>query len=126
MDMKNLPSGFEIVASDSVPSITLDKQRRFYLNTSARRLIGVKPYERLALAYSPAARKIAIIRPGIVPSGKEHSELATSNYSIDKRFYMSARHFSRRYAFDPAEAPYSFAYEQGDPGGAVFIFRLIR
>src|SRR5690625_4342177 len=59
---ESLLTGFEIVASDSVPSITLDNQRRFYINTSARRLMDVKPYERLALAYHPEMKAVAIVR----------------------------------------------------------------
>ena len=122
--------GFEIVASDSVPSITLDNQRRFYINTSARRLMDVKPYERLALAYHPEMKAVAIVRAA--PSAYEKAtselsnpaELSTSNYSIDKRYYMSARHFARNYGYPPEEAPYYFVYERGASDGSVFIFRL--
>lgn len=115
-------SEFEYVASDSVPSITLDNQRRFYINTSARRLMGVKPYERIAVAYSPTSKSIAIVRPGADAS----AEMLTSNYSIDRRHYMSARHFSRQYGYDPEGAPYTFVYERGASDGRTFIFRLAR
>lgn len=117
--------GFEIVASDAVPSITLDNQRRFYLSSSAQRLMNVKPYERLALAYNPQEKAIAIVKPqATAPSERESAEYATSNYSVDKRFYMSARHFANKYGYSPAQAPYSFVYERGASDGSVFIFRL--
>lgn len=121
---ESLLTGFEIVASDNVPAITLDNQRRFYINTSARRLMGVSPYERLAIAYNPTDRHLAVIRPTAGLSARESAELATSNYTIDKRYYMSARHFTREYGYDEWDAPYTFVYDRGASDGSVFIFRL--
>lgn len=126
MSNLELLDGFEIVASDSVPSITLDKQRRFYLNTSARRLMGVEPYGRLSLAYNADIKAIAIIRPNAVLPSHESSELLTSVYSIDKRYYMSARHFASNYGYPSEQAPYMFDYDRGSSDGNVFIFRLRR
>ena len=131
MKQSQILEGFEIVASDSVPSITLDNQRRFYINTSARRLMDVKPYERLALAYHPEMKAVAIVRAA--PDADEKAmtefsnpaELSTSNYSVDKRYYMSARHFAEQYGYPPEEAPYYFVYERGASDGSVFIFRLV-
>lgn len=125
MSINSLLEGFEIVASDNVPCITLDNQRRFYLNASVRRLTGVEPYERLSIAYNASEKKLAIIRPSAGLSEKQVAELATSTYNIDKRYYMSARHFSDKYLFAPEEAPYKFAYEQGASDGSVFVFRLV-
>ena len=121
---ESLLNGFEIVASDGIPAITLDNQRRFYLNTSARRLMGVSPYERLAIAYNPTDSRLAIVKPTAGLTAKETAEYATSNYAVDKRYYMSARHFARTYAFEPAEAPFTFVYDRGSSDGSVFIFRL--
>lgn len=119
-----LLDGFEYVASDATPSITLDNQRRFYINTSARRLMDIVPYERLALAYNPREKAIAIVRTNI-DNPKDLAEISTSNYSIDKRYYMSARYFAKKYGYSPAGAPYSFIYDRGASDGSVFIFRLV-
>ena len=119
--MSNEPdiTDFQIVASDSVPSISIDRQRRFYVNTSARRLMDVKPYQRLALGYNPAKSEIAIIAGvSLTPA------LATSNYNVDKRYYMSARHFVKEYGYDPEGAPYVFDYVAGRSDGTLFVFRL--
>lgn len=124
MSNLELLDGFEIVASDSVPSITLDKQRRFYLNTSARRLMDVEPYGRLSLAYNVDIKAIAIIRPSANLPSQDSSELLTSVYSIDKRYYMSARHFANNYGYPSEQAPYMFDYDRGSSDGKVFIFRL--
>lgn len=122
MDKSELLNGFEIVPSDAVPAITLDNQRRFYINTSARRLMDVKPYERLAVAYNPSAKAIAVVKPA-ADTGAD-PEYLTSNFTLDKRFYMSARHFARQYKYDDGKAPYNFVYERGSGKGDAFIFRL--
>ena len=120
MPNDSILEGFEIVPSDSVPYITLDNQRRFYLNASARRLMDVKPYERLALAYNSIDRAIAVLRPN--ENGEDY---ALSNYNVDKRYYMSARHFSKQYGYDSDKAPYTFVYDRGASDGSAFIFRLV-
>jgi len=123
-----LLDGFEIVASDGVPAITLDNQRRFYINTSARRLLNIKPYQRLAIAYNPEKEELAIVKhveEGEVEA-KEAAALATSAYNVDKRYYMSARHFSKEYDYAPANAPYTFAYSRGKSDGTVAIFKRLK
>lgn len=110
--------GFEFVPSDGVPFITLDKERRFYLNSSARKLVGVRPYDRVSIAYNVAESALAIVKN----AEDIHAEI--SQYFVDKRYYMSARKFSRHYAFAPEAAPYEFVYDRGSSDGRVFIFRL--
>lgn len=116
----NLLKGFEFVPADGTPSITLDNQRRFYINTAARKLLGIKPYNRLAIAYRAADKALALVKPGAVDD--IHAEMA--QYIVDKRYYMSARKFVRRFPFPPEEAPYKFEYDRGSSDGKVFIFRL--
>lgn len=111
--------GFEIVASDSLPSISLDNQRRFYINVSARRLMDVKPYERLALGYRTTDNSLAVYR------GDAASAHPTSNYTVDKRYYLSARNFANHYGFEPNEAPFHFVYEVAKSDGSTFVFKLI-
>ena len=107
--------GFTFVESDGVPSITLDNQRRFYVNTSARRLMDLRPYERLSVAYNPIDKALAFVKGNADP---------TSVYNVDKRYYMSARHFARSQGFPVEEAPYTFVYERGAGDGTLFVFRL--
>lgn len=117
-----LLDGFEFIPSDGTPFVTLDKQRRFYLNASARKLIGAKPYDRLAIMYSSAEKAIAIVKPGTSVSDVEHAR--TSSFNIDRRYYMSARKFSNEYAYPPEAGPYEFIYDRGASDGSAFIFRL--
>ena len=113
-------NGFEVVESDSVPFITLDRFKRFYINSSARRLLNAKPYKRLSLAYNPVEQAVAILtNPDALPINT-----STSNYNVDKRYYMSARHFFNKYAFNTESAPYLFDYVKSDDSGSVFVFKL--
>ena len=114
-------SGFEVVESDSVPFITLDRFKRFYINSSARRLLNAEPYKRMSLAYNPVEQAIAILtNPDALPT----IDTSTSNYNVDKRYYMSARHFFNKYAFNTENAPYLFDYVKSDDSGSVFVFKL--
>lgn len=116
----NLLSGFEIVPSDSVPYITLDRHKRFYINTSARRLLDAEPYKRMALAYNPETKSIAFI----MDAPADVFDISISNYNIDKRYYMPARHFFKQYGFAEEETPYAFYYDRGLSDGSVLIFKL--
>lgn len=113
--------GFEVVPSDSIPSITLDNQRRFYINTSARRLLGVNPYDRLIVMYRTEIKALAIVKSDAISAAGDY---ATSNFNVDRRYYMSARYFSKTYGFPPEEAPYTFVYDRGLRTGKAFMFRL--
>src|SRR5699024_432232 len=100
MDFDSLSlSDFDIVASDAIPAITLDRQRRFYINVSARRLLGINPYQRMSVAYSPDKRLLAVIRPNVDATPAERAALTTSSYNVTARYYMSARLFAREYGF---------------------------
>src|SRR5699024_5404542 len=122
--MPSILQVFPFVESDGVPSITLDNQRRFYVNTTARRLMNVRPYDRLAIAYRAEDKSLAVVKPSAGLSAIETAEIATSNYAVDKRYYMSARHFARSQGFPVEEAPYTFVYERGACDGTLFVFQL--
>lgn len=116
----DLLSGFEIVASDSVPYITLDSHRRFYINRSAQRLLNAEPYKRMALAYNPETNSIAFIMDLSI----DIFDISLSIYTIDKRYYMPARNFYKQYGYSEQDAPYYFDYDRGNSDGSVFIFKL--
>lgn len=122
MTNHSILEGFEFVPAESIPSITLDNQLRIYLNSTARKLLGVKPYDRLAIAYRPASREIAIIK---AYAGEATAEYSTSNFVVDKRYYLHTRVLARLYEFKPSKAPYHFEYSRGASDGSVFVFRLI-
>ena len=120
-DVNSLLKGFEIVPSDSQPFITLDNNKRFYLNSAARRRLDASPNKRMALAYNPSEKALALINPH---GSINVFDMSMSQFNVDKRYYMSARHFSNTYGFEPDDAPYVFEYDRGDSNGNIFIFRL--
>lgn len=120
-DITDILEGFEFVPSDGVPSITLDNNRRFYLNSSARRLLDVKPYDRLAVLYKASTQSLAVAKPYVVD---ELTNAGVSNYNVDKRHYMSARKFVNLYGFSMNSAPFTFEYDLASNDGGVFIFQL--
>lgn len=119
-ELNAMLDGFEFVPSDGVPFITLDNQRRFYLNSSARKLLGAKPYESVAIAYSLTEKALAVVKSSAAHD--VHAEMSV--YTIDKRYYLSARKFANMFGYAVEQAPYEFVYDRGSSDGRVFIFRL--
>ena len=113
-----LLTGFEFVPSDGLPVVTLDKQRRFYLNAALRSFIGVQAYDRIAIAYNPTESTLAIVKPGA-----GITEADNAYYSVDGRHYVSARRFLQRYPIDLTDAPLFFEYVEGADGN-VFVFKM--
>ena len=113
-----LLAGFESVPSDGIPFITLDKQKRFYLNATLRKLIGIKAHDRVSLAYNPAEHTLAILM------GDAASAVAATNYFVDMRHYMSARRFCAEYRYDIDLAPFTFELQRSGTAAGVFLFKL--
>lgn len=123
-ELTDFLKGFEFVESDGLPVITLDKHHRFYINTTARRLMNVKPYDRLSVAYNSTNKTIAIIKSHVELTSTASAHAATSVYNVDRRYYLHARHFTREYGYDKKETPSHFVYERGVSSGVAFAFRL--
>lgn len=120
---ETLLDGFEVVPAVDVPSITLDKFYRLYINSSARRLIGAKPYDMLSLAYRRDTHEIALIKANDRFNERWAAELSTSVFALDKRYYMHAKVFARLYGISNKQAPYKYVYNRGASDGNVFVFR---
>lgn len=124
METTDILDGFEIVPAHNAPAIRFDNHFRLYINIAARRLLDVKPYDRLALAYRPATQEIALIKAGAQLSGRLKTELATSVFPVDKRYYLHVRSFAKIYGFDADAAPIEFVYSRGASDGNIFVFKL--
>ena len=119
-DIDPLLDGFESVPADAIPFITLDTQKRFYLNASLRKLIGIKAHDRVALAYNSDMRSLAIL------SGSAAEAIAHTSYFVDKRHYMSARRFMSEYRYDVSKAPYTFEFQRAGTADGVYLFKLTK
>src|SRR5699024_3947765 len=78
MHYDELLEGFELVPAVDMPALTLDKFYRLYINRSARRLLDVKSYDMLSLAYRHDTHEIAIIKAGDRFDARWTAELMTS------------------------------------------------
>lgn len=111
--------GFEFVPAVDAPALTLDKYYRLYINRSTRRLLGVSPYDRLAVAYRPDRSEIAIVKSNAKLGGQLQAEALASVFAVDKRYYLHLRVMDRLYAIKPAK----FVYDRGASDGTIFVFR---
>lgn len=117
-DIDPLLAGFESVPADAMPFITLDTQKRFYLNATLRKLIGIKAHDRVALAYQPETHRLAIL------TGNAASAIPNTSYFVDKRHYMSARRFVAEYRYNIDKAPYTFELQRAGTVDGVYMFKL--
>lgn len=110
--------GYTFIPADGTPFITLDKQRRFYFNTSLRKMFGLHAYSKVAIGYSPDTKSIAIITKdvGAVPPNY--------TYVLDKRCYASARRFVSEFRINVKDEPLTYVFERNTSVDGVFIFRL--
>lgn len=119
-DLDPLLDGFESVPADAIPFITLDTQKRFYLNASLRKLIGIKAHDRVSLAYKPDVHTLAIL------TGDASDAIPNTSYFVDKRHYMSARRFCAEYRYDIGKAPYTFVFQRAGTVDGVYLFKLTK
>lgn len=117
-ELDPLLAGFEAVPADAQPFITLDTQKRFYLNASLRKLIGIKAHDRVALAYKPDEHVLAIL------TGSAADAIPHTSYFVDKRHYMSARRFMAEYRYDVGKAPYTFVFQRAGSVEGIYFFKL--
>lgn len=118
-DLNEFLADFEFIEADRLPSVTLDKSGRFNPNVAARRLIGIKPNDTVAIGYNPINYEIAFI-----PSrfAVELEQASLSFYNVDQRYYMSARAFAKNYNF-LGQARH-FDYVRGMSGGEAYVFKM--
>src|SRR5699024_11342283 len=92
MPYDDLLDGFEIVPAVDMPALTLDNLYRLYVNSSARRLLGVKPYDMLSLAYRHDTHEIAIIKASDRFDERMSAEIMTSVFPLDKRHTFTSKY----------------------------------
>lgn len=110
--------GFSFMPSDGVPFITIDKSRRFYFNSSLRKMFGISAYSKVAIGYNADTKSIAIITKdvGTVPPN--------FTYILDKRHYASARKFVAENRIDVSKGAFTYVFERSTSVDGVYIFRL--
>lgn len=123
MSYDEMLDGFDIVPAVDLPAITLDKFYRLYINRSARRLIDVKPYDVISLAYRRNPDEIALIKAGGRFEQRRAAELMASVFPLDKRHYLHVKVFARLYNVKVGNEPVKYVYDRGASDGRLFVFR---
>src|SRR5699024_1816076 len=118
--------GFEIVPAVDMPALTLESLYRRYGKSWARRLLGVKPYDMLSLAYRQDTHEIAIIKASDRFDERWSAVIMTSVFPLDKRHYLHVKVFARLYGISDKGAPYKYVYHRGASDGRVFVFRRLQ
>ena len=119
----DLLEGFDIVPAVDMPALTLDKFYRLYINRAARRLIDVKPYDVISIAYRRNPEEIALIKTGDRFGPQLASELSASVFPLDKRHYLHVKVFARLYNVKVGNEPIKYVYDRGASDGRLFVFR---
>lgn len=88
----------------NTPFLTVDSQRRIYFNSGTQALLGVKPHQRWLVGYDPANKRLILAKPDIVKA------VNVAPFSVDKRFYMSARKFVDKTGMTAADLPLNFYF----------------
>jgi|SRR5690625_858660 len=115
--------GFDIVPAVDMPALTLDKFYRLYINRSARRMIDVKPYDVVSIAYRRNPEEIALIKAGGRFEQRRATELMASVFPLDKRYYLHVKVFARLYNVKVGNEPIKYVYDRGASDGRLFVFR---
>lgn len=110
--------GFVFVESDYLPFISLDKIGRFHVNKNARRLLGVKAFDKVVLAYHGGNNELAVLPESYA---NEVPGAAYSRYVIDGRHYMSAKALAKEYGL--LGSHHVFYYDRSTTDGSLFIFK---
>jgi len=101
-----MPSTFEWISNvdPTTPFLTVDSQRRIYFNSGTRALLGVKAGQRWLIGFDPANKRLLLAKPDVVKA------VNVAPFSVDKRFYMSARKFVEKLGLTPFDLPMNFHY----------------
>ncbi|MEK3887274.1 hypothetical protein [Bacillus sp. FSL K6-3431] len=88
----------------NAPFLTVDSQRRIYFNSGTRALLGVEAHQRWLIGFDPANKRLILAKPDIVKA------VNVAPFSVDKRFYMSARKFVDKLGLESSDLPMNFRF----------------
>lgn len=113
---------FKWIKPDSpTASITVDKLKRLYLSSEARKLLGVTAPFKLLVGYDSVNKRLVLTKPEIVKA------LEVKPFKFDNRGYAHARGFVNELKMPDSVYPIKFEFVGRDlseyPEGA-FCFQL--
>lgn len=111
---------FEWISNIDVPFLTIDSQRRIYLNTDARKLLELEPYDLIYIGFDSINERLVLAKPS------EINPPEVKPFPLDRRYYMNARRFVSKLGLE-RRVPLKFVYigksVEGYPKNS-YVFQL--
>lgn len=114
-----LLAGFTFVPNKGMSQIYVGKRNRLYLKGDVLSQLGVKPRSRVLIAYNPAEKAFAVVKPS-APSLS--AEMREAGYFVSNRKDVTAAKLFRQFNLDKYEGQ-TFYADTASLSGNVVIFR---
>lgn len=111
--------GFTFVPNKGLTSIFVGKRNRLYLKGDITNTLGLKPRQRVLLAFRPADKAFAIVKPN---SPAVTEEMRQAGYFVSGRKDVTAAALFREFNLDKYEGE-TFYADTASLSGNVVIFR---
>lgn len=111
--------GFTFVPNKGLTSIFVGKRNRLYLKGDITNTLGLKPRQRVLLAFRPADKAFAIVKPN---SSAVTEEMRQAGYFVSGRKDVTAAALFREFSLDKYEGE-TFYADTASLSGNVVIFR---
>lgn len=114
-----LLAGFTFVPNKGMSKIYIGKRNRLYLKGDVLSQLGIKPRSRVLIAFNPAEKAFAIVKPS-APSLSE--EMRAAGYFVSNRKDVTAAKLFNQFKLDKYEGQ-TFYADTASLSGNVVIFK---
>jgi len=114
-----LLAGFTFVPNKGMSQVYVGKRNRLYLKGDVLSQLGIKPRSRVLIAFNPAEKAFAIVKPS-APSLSE--EMRSAGYFVSAKKDVTAAKLFRQFKLDKYEGK-TFYADTASLSGNVVIFR---
>lgn len=114
-----LLAGFTFVPNKGMSQVYVGKRNRLYLKGDVLSQLGIKPRSRVLIAFNPAEKAFAIVKPS-APSLSE--EMRSAGYFVSAKKDVTAAKLFRQFKLDKYEGK-TFYADTASLSGNVVIFK---
>jgi len=114
-----LLAGFTFVPNKGMSQVYVGKRNRLYLKGDVLTQLGIKPRSRVLIAFNPAEKAFAIVKPS-APSITD--EMRSAGYFVSAKKDVTAAKLFRQFKLDKYEGK-TFYADTASLSGNVVIFR---
>lgn len=114
-----LLAGFTFVPNKGMSQVYVGKRNRLYLKGDVLTQLGIKPRSRVLIAFNPAEKAFAIVKPS-APSLSE--EMRSAGYFVSAKKDVTAAKLFRQFKLDKYEGK-TFYADTASLSGNVVIFK---